>query len=63
MKSNKNIIAIVAAVLAVVAIVAAIIIFREQIAAFFGKAKDGCDKLCRKINKPADYDDYADVDF
>ena len=63
MKDYKTAVKIVAVVLSIVAIVSLIIIFREQIASFFGKFKEGCDKFFSRFNKPEDYDFYDDVDF
>ena len=63
MKDYKTTIKIIAVILSIAAVVSLIIVYREQIASFFNKVKEGCDGLAAKFKKPADYDFYDDVDF
>ena len=63
MKDLKTTLKIIAVILSIAAVVSLIIIYREQIASFFGKLKEGCDSFFSRFRKPADYDYYDDVDF
>ncbi|MBE6948936.1 MAG: hypothetical protein E7456_03715 [Ruminococcaceae bacterium] len=61
MKSNKNIIAIIAAVVSAAAVVTTIIVFRKQIAEGFSKVKNVIEAKIKKIKTPDEYEDFADV--
>lgn len=61
--TTKLILKIVGVILAVAAIAALIIVFRREIGEFFEKIGDFFKNKLAAFNRPAEYDDFDDLEY
>lgn len=61
MKASKSIIKIITAVVSAAAVITALIVFRKQLCDVYSRIKGFVQRKMNKLNRPAEYDDFADV--